>query len=205
MTLVLGLTGGIASGKSTVDDFFKERQLPVIDCDQIAHEILDIGQQGYNDVVKHFGKKILNSNQTVNRQYLGQMVFSDKGQLQVLNQITHPLIFREIQTKITRYRKLQKPFIVVDAPVLFESGGQNYCDRTILVTVPEKTQLERLMARDHLTKGNALKRIHSQMPLAQKEKLADYVITNTGTIEELNQKLSHLLVKIKKEEQYGMS
>lgn len=204
MTLILGLTGGIASGKSTADDFFQKKQLPIIDCDQIAHKILDIGQEGYLEVVKHFGKEILNSNQTVNRKYLGQIVFNDKQKLQELNQITHPLIFREIQIKITRYKKLQKPFIIVDAPVLFESGGQSYCDRTILLTVPEKVQLERLMARDHLSKENALKRIHSQMPLAQKEKLADYVITNTGTIKELKQKLNDLLVKIKKENQNGM-
>lgn len=205
MTMVLGLTGGIASGKSTADAFFKKKQLPVIDSDKIAHDILNVGNEGYELVVRQFGQKFLNPDRSINRSQLGQMVFSDSEQLNILGKITHPLILREIQSKITQNKVAKKELIIVDAPVLFESGAQKYCDRTLLIALPQQEQLQRLMARDHLSKSAALKRIHSQMPLVQKEKLADYVIANTGTIEQLEAKLTKLLLMIKKENQHGMS
>ncbi|WEV50568.1 dephospho-CoA kinase [Lactobacillus sp. ESL0731] len=204
MTLVLGLTGGIASGKSTADAFFRKQGLPIIDSDLIAHQILNVGEDGYLQVVQHFGKKFLNPDQTINRHQLGKVVFSNPEQLKILNKITHPLIFQTIQAKITQNKQAGKQLIIVDAPVLFESGGQKYCDQTLLIAIPEEMQIERLMQRDQLTRQAALNRIKSQMPLAQKIKLADYVVTNTGTIEELEAKLAELLLKLKGEKN-GMS
>ncbi|BDR60747.1 dephospho-CoA kinase [Lactobacillus xylocopicola] len=200
MTLVLGLTGGIASGKSTADRFFSQNQVPLIDSDQIAHDLLNVGAAGYAAVVEQFGPAIVNSDQSINRAKLGQLVFAKPAQREVLNNITHPLIFREIQTKITQNRQAKVPLVVFDAPLLFESGGQKYCDRTLLIALPAQLQLERLMARDRLSRQAALERIHSQMSLAQKAKLADYVIANTGTIEELESKLKKLLGELKKED-----
>lgn len=200
MTLVLGLTGGIASGKSTADSFFLKRNLPVIDSDVIAHDILNIGQLGYKKVISYFGQDILNSDRTLNRKKLGQIVFNDQSKLNVLNQITHPLIFSEIEDKITQNKLLKKPVVIVDAPLLFETKVKDYCDKTLLIAVPEELQVQRLMTRDRLNKTEALNRIKTQMPLSQKEKLADYVITNTGTIKELETKLANLLCELKEED-----
>lgn len=205
MTKILGLTGGIASGKSTADVFFREKQIPVIDCDQIAHDILNNGEKGYELVLKQFGKSILKSDQTINRSALGQIVFDDEKQLKTLNRITHPLIFQEIQAKIALNNPSKNSLVVVDAPVLFEANGQKYCDFTLLIAIPESLQMKRLMLRDNLSKGAALKRIRSQMPLSQKEKLADFVINNTGTKQDLKSKLEQLLLEIKGEDLYGMS
>ena len=205
MTKVLGLTGGIASGKSTADHFFQKQGLPLIDSDQIAHQILTPGQEGYNLVVEKFGPGFLTATKEIDRRRLGQTVFSDQSRLQTLNDITHPLIFREIEDRIAQNKRMKKPLVIVDAPLLFETGGQSYCDQTLLLAVPEQIQLERLQARDGLDEAEALKKIHSQMPLAQKEKLADYVVTNTGTISELENKLAQLLLELKKENQDGMS
>lgn len=200
MTLVLGLTGGIASGKSTADSFFLKRNLPVIDSDVIAHDILNIGQLGYKKVISYFGQDILNSDRTLNRKKLGQIVFNDQSKLNVLNQITHPLIFSEIEDKITQNKLFKKPVVIVDAPLLFETKVKDYCDKTLLIAVPEELQVQRLMTRDRLNKTEALNRIKTQMPLSQKEKLADYVITNTGTIKELETKLANLLCELKEED-----
>ena len=205
MTKILGLTGGIASGKSTADVFFREKQIPVIDCDQLAHDILNNGEKGYELVLKQFGKSILKSDQTINRSALGQIVFDNKKQLKTLNRITHPLIFQEIQAKIALNNPNKNSLVVVDAPVLFEANGQKYCDFTLLIAIPESLQMKRLMLRDNLSKGAALKRIRSQMPLSQKEKLADFVINNTGTKQDLKSKLEQLLLEIKGEDLYGMS
>ena len=199
MTTILGLTGGIASGKSTADIFFKEKHIPVIDCDQIAHDILNVGNKGYELVRKQFGLQIINEDQSINRSVLGQIVFNDAKQLDILNKITHPLIFKEIQAKIALSKVAKKPLIIVDAPVLFEANGQKYCDCTLLIAIPESLQLKRLMLRDHLSKDAALKRIRSQMPLSQKEKLADFVINNDGTKQDLKYQLEQLLLKIKEE------
>lgn len=199
MTTILGLTGGIASGKSTADIFFKEKHIPVIDCDQIAHDILNVGNKGYELVRKQFGLQIINEDQSINRSVLGQIVFNDAKQLDILNKITHPLIFKEIQAKIALSKVAKKPLIIVDAPVLFEANGQKYCDCTLLIAIPESLQLKRLMLRDHLSKDAALKRIRSQMPLSQKEKLADFVINNVGTKQDLKYQLEQLLLKIKEE------
>ena len=199
MTTILGLTGGIASGKSTADIFFREKHIPVIDCDQIAHDILNVGNKGYELVKKQFGAQIINEDQSINRAVLGQIVFSDEKQLDILNKITHPLIFQEIQAKIALNKVAEKSLIIVDAPVLFEANGQKYCDCTLLIAIPESLQLKRLLLRDHLSKDAALKRIRSQMPLSQKEKLADFVINNDGTQQDLKYQLEQLLLKIKEE------
>lgn len=205
MTIVLGLTGGIASGKSTADSFFSKKHIPVIDSDLIAHHILDCGEKGYKLVVAYFGTQFLKPDQTIDRSKLGKLVFSNPQKLAKLNEITHPLIFQEIEAKITQHRLKNEPLIIVDAPLLFESGGLSYCDRSLLVAVPEKIQVKRLIARDQISKTEALQRINSQMPLAQKKELADYVVTNTGTIKELEDQLTGVLCNLKKEDQYGMS
>lgn len=196
MTLVLGLTGGIATGKSTADEFFKKKNIPIIDSDKIAHNIMNVGKPAWKQVKIIFGQNYLNQDQTVNRKKLGELVFNNSAELKKLNDITHPLIYQEIQEKIKVEKDKGTPLVIVDAPILFETGGQSYCDKTLVISLPKDLQIKRLMERNNLTRDEALSRIKSQMPLDQKEKLATYVVDNAGTIEELESKLEQLLKEI---------
>lgn len=196
MTYFLGLTGGIASGKSTADDFFKKKKIPIIDSDLIAHQIMEIGQNGYKAVVDYFGTDILNEDQTINRRKLGGIVFNDKAKLKKLNELTHPLVHQEIKQQMAQYRVNQEKLVVVDVPLLFESGFESLCNGVLVISITPELQIERLMKRNDFTKKEAIARINNQMPLSEKEKRATYVVANTGTIDDLEKKLSDLLQEI---------
>ena len=199
MTLVLGLTGGIATGKSTADKFFEEKNIPIVDCDEIAHNIMNVNKPAWKDIKEVFGEKYLNEDQTINRKKLGKLVFNDPTKMKILNEITHPRIFQEMESQIAQYKSEGYSLIIVDAPVLFESHSEKYYDKTLVISLPQYLQIKRLMARNHLTKEEALSRINSQMSLKEKEARATYVIENTGSVEDLYKKLNELLTKIKYE------
>lgn len=196
MTYFLGLTGGIASGKSTADEFFKKKKIPIIDSDLIAHKIMEIGQNGYKAVVDYFGTDILNDDQTINRRKLGGIVFNDKAKLKKLNELTHPLVHQEIKQQMAQYRANQEKLVVIDVPLLFESGFESLCNGVLVISITPELQIERLMKRNAFTKKEAIARINNQMPLSEKEKRATYVVANTGTIDDLEKKLSDLLQEI---------
>ena len=196
MTYFLGLTGGIASGKSTADEFFKKKKIQIIDSDLIAHKIMEIGQNGYKAVVDYFGTDILNDDQTINRRKLGGIVFNDKAKLKKLNELTHPLVHQEIKQQMARYRANQEKLVVIDVPLLFESGFESLCNGVLVISITPELQIERLMKRNNFTKKEAIARINNQMPLSEKEKRATYVVANTGTIDDLEKKLSDLLQEI---------
>ncbi len=196
MTYFLGLTGGIASGKSTADEFFKKKKIPIIDSDLIAHKIMEIGQNGYKAVVDYFGTDILNDDQTINRRKLGGIVFNDKAKLKKLNELTHPLVHQEIKQQMARYRANQEKLVVIDVPLLFESGFESLCNGVLVISITPELQIERLMKRNAFTKKEAIARINNKMPLSEKEKRATYVVANTGTIDDLEKKLSDLLQEI---------
>lgn len=196
MTYFLGLTGGIASGKSTADEFFKKKKIPIIDSDLIAHRIMEIGQNGYKAVVDYFGTDILNDDQTINRRKLGGIVFNDKAKLKKLNELTHPLVHQEIKQQMAQYRANQEKLVVIDVPLLFESGFESLCNGVLVISITPELQIERLMKRNDFTKKEAIARINNQMPLSEKEKRATYVVANTGTIDDLEKKLSDLLQEI---------
>lgn len=196
MTYFLGLTGGIASGKSTADEFFEKKKIPIIDSDLIAHKIMEIGQNGYKAVVDYFGTDILNDDQTINRRKLGGIVFNDKAKLKKLNELTHPLVHQEIKQQMARYRANQEKLVVIDVPLLFESGFESLCNGVLVISITPELQIERLMKRNAFTKKEAIARINNQMPLSEKEKRATYVVANTGTIDDLEKKLSDLLQEI---------
>ncbi len=196
MTYFLGLTGGIASGKSTADEFFKKKKIPIIDSDLIAHKIMEIGQNGYKAVVDYFGTDILNDDQTINRRKFGGIVFNDKAKLKKLNELTHPLVHQEIKQQMARYRANQEKLVVIDVPLLFESGFESLCNGVLVISITPELQIERLMKRNAFTKKEAIARINNQMPLSEKEKRATYVVANTGTIDDLEKKLSDLLQEI---------
>lgn len=199
MTLVLGLTGGIATGKSTADKFFEEKNIPIVDCDEIAHNIMNVNKPAWKDIKEVFGDKYLNEDQTINRKKLGKLVFNDPTKMKILNEITHPRIFQEMESQIAQYKSEGYSLIIVDAPVLFESHSEKYYDKTLVISLPQDLQIKRLMARNNLTKEEALSRINSQMSLKEKEARATYVIENTGSVEDLYKKLNELLTKIKYE------
>lgn len=199
MTFVLGLTGGIATGKSTADSFFKKKKIPVVDADKIAHHIYDPVKPAYNAILTKFGQKLLDSEKRIDRKKLGQLVFADSVKLQQLNAIVQPFIYQEIDQQLNFYRKQSAEIVVLDAPVLYETNGQGRCDKVLVINLPYPMQLKRLMARNGLNEAAAKARIESQMPLAEKVARADYVVDNTGTIESLEDKLQQVLLQIKAE------
>jgi dephospho-CoA kinase len=193
MGLSIGLTGGIASGKSTVSSMLKELGFPVIDADQIAREVVKPGEEAYKSIVATFGRDILLENGEINRPKLGSIIFHDQEKRALLNKIVHPFVRRRMnEQKKALFEKGEKA-VIMDIPLLFESKLTHMVDKSILVYVDADVQLKRLMRRNGLTEKEAQARISSQMPLVQKVPLADAVINNNGTIEETRKQLIHLL------------
>lgn len=195
MTLVIGLTGGIASGKSTVATMFTELNIPVIDADKIAREVVLPGEETYEKIVATFGCDILHDDETLNRQKLGKIIFADNKKRKQLNALIHPAIRRRMIHERDAYIQADETCIVLDIPLLFESKLTHYVEKIIVVYVDEQTQLRRLMKRDQLTETEARQRIDAQMSLREKAKQADVVIDNNGTIEQTKNKLIDTLKK----------
>lgn len=180
---VIGLTGGIASGKSTVSTLLKNLGAVIIDADEISRKVMKKNTKVFNEVVKYFGDNILDKDGNIDRQKLGQIVFSNVDDLKILNDITHPAIINEIKKNLLILSKKKEPIVVIDAALLLESGLDNLTDKIWLVKASEETQLKRLMRRDNLDERQAINRIKSQMPLKEKLKYADKIIDNDGNIE----------------------
>jgi len=178
---IIGLTGGIASGKTLVASFFKKKKVPVIDADDIARDVVQPGRKAYRAIVEVFGEGIVKADKTLNRERLGTLVFRDEKRRRILEAITHPEILKLIQKRVAELRKKKVRALVVDAALLFESGLYKEMAQTILVTIHPKIQLRRLMKRDHLPETEAWTRILAQIPSAEKEKKADFMIDNSGT------------------------
>lgn len=180
----IGLTGGIASGKSTAAQILVKKGAHLVDADQIAREIVEPGQAALSEIAQHFGQDILKEDGSLNRERLGQVIFQDASQKKVLESIMHPRI-RTVMMK--RMELLEKQhandLVVVDVPLLFESGLAGMFEEVWLVYVPESIQLTRLMLRNDLTEQEARARIQSQMPIDQKKDLADVVIDNSGSMD----------------------
>ncbi|MDI3478237.1 MAG: dephospho-CoA kinase [Thermoanaerobacterium sp.] len=176
---VIGLTGGIASGKSTVSSILRSLGAFIIDADVVSREIMIKGTKTYNILVNEFGKEILRKDGEIDRKKLGNLVFADKQKLNRLNEITHPEIIRRIKEIIEEERKNGKEkAIVLDAALLIEMRLFNMVDEVWLVVVDKKTQIRRLMKRDNLNYNDALNRIKSQMSIEDKMKYADFIINN---------------------------
>ena len=182
---VIGLTGGIASGKSTVSSALQDLGAVVIDADEVARLVVEPGQPAWRDIVAVFGEAVLNPDGTLNREALGTRVFGCPGRLQELNRITHPRVIKYFQEELRRIEKEQPEVIVVlDVPLLFESGMDKMCDEVWVVWIDRELEITRLQERDGLSRDEALQRIEAQMPLEEKVQKADRVIDNTGTVED---------------------
>jgi dephospho-CoA kinase len=193
MALTIGLTGGIASGKSTVTEMIRGLGIPVIDADQIARDVVKAGEEAYEQIIQTFGQDILQENGEIDRAKLGAIVFYNEQERKKLNAIVHPAVRRRMLAEKEAYVQKGAKTIVLDIPLLFESELTHFIDKIIVVYVDDDIQLERLMKRNGFSEEEALARIRSQMPLHEKVKKADAVINNNGTIEETKQQLLQIL------------
>lgn len=178
--ILVGLTGGIATGKSTVAKMFERCGAVVIDADELARNVVKAGKPAWREIVKTFGRTVLNPDRTLNRHALGAIVFGNRPKLRKLEKIIHPRVARE-QARLTRQAARRDPQAVViyDVPLLFETGIDKRVDKIIVVTANKETQISRLTKRNGLTRPEALRRIRNQMPLAKKVRLADFVLQGT--------------------------
>jgi len=179
--LLVGLTGGIGTGKSTVAAMLAARGAVVIDADRLAREVVEPGEPTLARIVQEFGPEVLGPDGRLDRKALGALVFADPARRRRLEALTHPPIRARLDARLEALARAGfRGVVVVDAPLLVESGLHRAMDRLVVVTADEATQLARLMARDGLDRAEALRRIRSQMPLAAKARLADHVIDNSG-------------------------
>lgn len=195
MALIIGLTGGIASGKSTVSKMLLKMGYVIIDADIIARKVVEKGHDAYYQIIETFGENILLPDQTIDRAKLGSIVFHDEQKRLILNQIVHPAVRKQMLSEKQVYIEKGEKCIILDIPLLFESKLTTLVDRTLLVYVDYDVQLCRLMSRNQLSETEAKARIHSQMPLEEKIPLADAIINNNGTVEETEKQLIDICKK----------
>ena len=186
----IGLTGGIASGKSTVLTYFKDKGIPCIDADIVAREVVEPGTEGLQAIVDTFGSNVLHDDGTLNREALGAIVFHNEEKRHLLNGCLKIHIHNRILELTSLYEKANTPVLIYDIPLLIEGEWYTMMDEVWLVYVNEKTQIERLMSRNGYTKEDALARINSQMRLDDKRSYADVIIDNNGTPFDLTSQLN---------------
>ena len=196
MKQIIGITGGIACGKSNVCSVLTKLGYQIIDSDLITHELYKRGNSIYNKVKEVFGLEFLDKNLEIDRKKLGAYVFSSKEALEKLNSITHPLIVDEIKKKVN---KSNGNILFLDIPLLFEAKLEYLCDKIICVYVPFDVQVKRLMERDHISLDYALVKIHSQMDLNIKKEKSDYVINSEGSFDETEALIKRIINEIKGE------
>lgn len=187
--MVIGITGGLASGKSLVTKEFKRLGAMVVDADIISRQVSAKDGNAYADIVKEFGEAILKEDGSIDRKALGAIVFSDRDKLKKLNAITHPRIIKRIRAEVQRL-KMESPdaVIAVDAALLIETGLNREMDAVIVVFADEPERIQRSVKRDNITEADARQRSDAQMNLKEKAAMADFVIENNGTMEETRKK-----------------
>ncbi|RIA97089.1 dephospho-CoA kinase [Glomus cerebriforme] len=193
---LIGLTGGIASGKSTVSRMIIRRRIPLIDGDLLARQVVEPGKPAYKLIIKHFSRNILNEDGTLDRAKLANIIFADERQRKILNRCTHPFIRKEIFKLIVWYWVTGEKMVVLDAPLLIESGLYKWMSSVVVIYVSEQLQLYRMIKRDNIPEHAAIQRIHAQMPLNEKVKYADHVIDNSSDLAETERQLNVVLAKV---------
>ncbi|MBD8005276.1 dephospho-CoA kinase [Bacillus norwichensis] len=197
MAFIVGLTGGIASGKSTVSKLLEKRGFAIVDADIASRKVVEPGEKAYREIVETFGNEILLEDGSLNRARLGSIVFQNEEQRKILNSIVHPAVRKKMKDWQEEAVKAGKLTVILDIPLLYESKLTHLVEKIIVVFVNKETQLKRLMERNALTEEEALARIASQMSLQEKVKMADAVIDNNGSMEETERQLEQLIVKWK--------
>ena len=197
--LIVGLTGGVASGKTAVSEVLEEEGAYIIDADQIARELVQPHEPAWNELVRTFGKEILQGNGSIDRKKLSEMVFVNPDQRKLLNEILHPLITEEMDRRTREIgQKNPEAIVVIDAPLLIEVGYHRRVDKLVVVTSTQTEQIERLKVRDGINSEEALRILSSQMPVEEKVKLADFVIRNEGSLTEVRERAKEVFRELKK-------
>ncbi len=193
---IIGLTGGIGSGKSTVAQFLKELGAVVIDADKVGHEILESDAEVGQEVVAAFGNRVLTPDGNISRHKLGRIVFGNPEFLAGLNRIMHPRIAERVEAQLEEYRRQGAKVVVLEAPLLLEAGWAPLVDEVWVTVVPEVTVLRRLEERTGLSEAESLARIHSQLPVAERVGQADVIIDTDCTLDELKARVEELWRKL---------
>ncbi len=190
--MLVGLTGGIATGKSTVARMFAERGAAVLDADEMVRELQNPGTSVYEAIVEAFGTLILKDDGTIDRKFLGEIVFRDEKGRRQLETIVHPALVAAVQQRVAQLRTQGVSICVVELPLLIEAESERRFDSVVVVTAPQEVQVGRLMADRGLTREEALARIRSQMPLSEKVTRAHFVIENGGDLWETEQRVQEI-------------
>lgn len=183
MGKTIGLTGSVATGKSTVSNMIQQVGIPLVDADIAARKVVEPGTEGLKEIVAYFGEEILLADGTLNRAKLGEIIFKDKEKREKLNEITHPRVKDYMLEARERFFRAGEELVFFDIPLLFESHLESLVDQIVVVWTTPETELKRLMERNNLTKEDALRRIESQMGIDEKARKADFVIDNNESLE----------------------
>jgi len=196
--VIVALTGGIGSGKSTVAGMFKDEGAYVIDFDQLARSVVEPDKPAWRDIVDYFGPEILSPNRTLNRSALAEIVFSDDESRKALEGFTHPRIFEESDALVKAIKR-KDPFsvVIIDFPLLFELELNKKFDRVIVVYVPRAVQLKRIIERDGLAREEAEKRLNSQVSIEEKRSLSDYIINSEGDLNDTRNQVRKAINELK--------
>lgn len=194
---IIGLTGGIATGKSTVSEMLKKNGAHIIDFDVLSRVVVEPDLPAWKDIVDFFGESVLNEDRTLNRTRLGEIVFDDEEKRRQLQGFIYPRLFEEYSRRVEEIRETDpEAIIIVDVPLLIEIRLQHMFEKIIVVYAPEEQQLRRLIERDGFSREDAEKRLQAQMPIEEKLKHADYVIHNTGSLEDTEIEVGKILQEI---------
>ncbi len=196
MGKIIGVTGGIASGKSSVSRWLISKGYPVIDADIAARKVVEPGMPALEEVIKVFGKSICLSDGTLDRKKLGSIVFSDSEKRQMLNEIVHPAVRKWMIEETKKALHQGADLVFLDIPLLYESNLTYMVESVILVYVKPEVQLKRVMERDHFSEEEALARIKAQIPIDDKKELADYIVDNNGPFCETEEQLNELIKQL---------
>ena len=195
--LNVGLTGGIACGKSTVARMLAEKGAVLIDFDELAHAVQEPEGAVWREIIRHFGEEILHEDRTIDRRKLGETVFADREKRELLNRLVHPAIFEEWQRRLAEIRVRRADAIVVsDIPLLIEAGLKGMVDLVLLVYITPEEQVRRVMARNSFSREEAERRLAAQMPIEEKLRWADIVIRNGGSPEETRRVVSEVWMEL---------
>ncbi len=196
MTVILGLTGSISTGKSTVSKIFKEQGYPVVDADVGAREVVQPGTDGLNKIKETFGDQVILDDGTLNRAALGEIVFNNEKEREQLNGILSEHIRQWVVSKKDDYLKQNPAILVLDIPLLFEAGYEKDVDQIMVVATSEEVQLERLMERDGIRKEEAIQKINSQLSISKKIVLGNIIIDNNGTLADTKKQVLEWINKL---------
>lgn len=197
--LEVGLTGGIACGKTVIRHRFDAAGIPTLDADDVVHGLFAPGSEVTREVERHFGTSVIAADGSVDRKQLGALVFRDPDERKALEAIVHPAVFAAIETFFASARQTSAAVAVVDAALMYETGSYERYDRVVVAYCPPDTQRERLIARDGLSAEQAERRIAAQMPIDKKRDKADYVIDTTGTLDETRRRADAVLAQLSAE------